>query len=817
MKLSVKELQGKSQEELLQIAQHVMDLKKSRQAKKLDDYAKTMHKGQEEFHKLGKRICFIFAGNRCLRGDTKVWTSEGLQEISKIKEPTNYLSLNHDSGEIQFSPGSRPFPKGKENLYRVVHEHGEFYASGAHRIFSFENGYQSVLSLKVGDEIPYFGNQLQTISESYLSKFLLDAQRLTRKVSDCLDDCEKYIHRYGLQLLQAVNIFPTFAPSQVDAQESSQDFCLSQLSRKDGLLEQEQERSRLDQSVSHLSSSNSSLLEGRQLLDVGNQTLKALPVQILACIRVPLRYLSRICQPMLNHKFFVSISNLFFVPYLAIKQTSKIISIEKQASDETYWDIQIADTNNYFDESGVCHHNSGKTTAGAVEMIWTCMGLHPFKKNKVPLKTAIVGPDFSNWAQQILEPKIKEWSPSNSIRKIDRHQGGAMKRVYWTSGSTTDVFSHDQDPIAFEGSDYDVVWFDEPPPHFIWKAFWRSTVDRGGRMYMSGTPLMSPWLYEVYQQMKNHDDPIRDYVKFERNVNAKNLGGGDVALGLKRIEEFAAELTEEEKASRLDGDFAQVSGLIFKDWDRTKHVITPFDIPVQWPIYESIDPHPQKDWAVSWIAHAPNGAKILVKSIYANGVLDEIANQIIYARGELPIKDNLRLKITRTFIDNASSVPLWQKSNTDPTARRVSVREELENMIGPRGAGGPRVEVCPKNVAQKIDILKQWLHIKKRNEIMRPDFFVFANSNDDFIHEIENWAWDRHKSRGGGELKDKPVKKNDDLLDSVMQVALVLGSKPNDTNSEIVSLIDGLGTYGGSNFGTRRNLEKRQDARDWQN
>jgi hypothetical protein len=463
-------------------------------------------------------------------------------------------------------------------------------------------------------------------------------------------------------------------------------------------------------------------------------------------------------------------------------------------------------------------NRQGKTACGAVEHIWCATGTHPYKKNKVPLKTAIVGPDFENHNKQILEPKIKEWSPTNSIRKIDRHQGGAMKRIFWTSGSTTDFFSWDQDQMVFEGSDYDVVWFDEPPPAWIWKALWRSCVDRGGRMYMTGTPLMSPWLYEIFQQMKNHDDPLRDYVKFKRNINAKNIGEGDEKLGMQRLEEFASQFTEEEKAARVDGDFVQISGLIFKDWDRSKHVIDKFDIPVQWPIYESIDPHPNKKWAVSWMAIAPNGAKILLKSIYADGVIDEIANQIIYARGELPIKDGLQARIVRTFIDNASSVPLWQKSNTDPTARRISVREELENMIGPKGAGGPRVEVCPKNVAHKIDILKQWLHIKKRNEITRPDFFVFDGFNEDFIHEIENWAWDRFRSRNGGELKDKPVKKNDDLLDTVMQVALVLGSKPKDTEgNEIISLIDGLDTYGGNHFGSRRSLQTRSNAINWQN
>lgn len=454
-------------------------------------------------------------------------------------------------------------------------------------------------------------------------------------------------------------------------------------------------------------------------------------------------------------------------------------------------------------------NRGGKTTAGAVEHIWMATGTHPFKKNKIPIKTAVVGPDFENHNKQVLEPKFDEWAPSGAIRKIERHQNGAMKRIFWTAGSRTDFFSWDQDPMVFEGSDYDVIWHDEPCPHNIWKALWRSCVDRGGRMYMTGTPLMSPWLYGVYQQIKDNNDPLRWYIRFNSKVNAKNIGDGDEKLGLQRLDELAAEYTEEERAARIDGEFVQVQGIIFKNWDRSIHLIDGFPVPHHWTIYESIDPHPNKPWAVTWIAVAPNGAKILLQSIYAEGVIDEIANQIIYARGQIEMKDNLNLRISRCFIDNSSSVPLWQKSATDPTARRISVREELENMIGPRGAGGPRVEVCPKNVQHKIDILKRWLHIKDRNNVKRADFYVFNNGrNDDFIHEIENYVWDRFKARNDGTLKDKPVKKNDDLLDSVMQVGLVLGSDVRETD-DIISLVDGIGTYGGAAFGQQRSLKSR--------
>lgn len=462
-------------------------------------------------------------------------------------------------------------------------------------------------------------------------------------------------------------------------------------------------------------------------------------------------------------------------------------------------------------------NRGGKTTGGAVEFIWLATGNHPFKKNKVPLKMAIVGPDFENHNKQILEPKIREWAPTNSIRKVERHQNGAMKRIMWTSGSTTDCFSWDQDPMVFEGSDYDVIWFDEPPPHSIWKALWRACVDRGGIMFMTGTPLMSPWLYNVYQQIKDNTDELRWFIKFNSRINARNIGEGDETLGLKRLDDLAAEYNEEEKAARLDGEFVQVQGLIFKEWDQKVHCIAPFPIPVQWKVIESIDPHPHKPWAVSWTAIAPNNAKILLQAIYCEGVLDEIANQIIYARGQIEVKDGLQFRVHRTLIDNSSSVPLWQKSTTDPTARRISVREELENMIGPRGAGGPRIEVAPKNVQHKIDILKRWLHVKPRNEVMRPDFYVFNDGkSEDFIDEIENYVWDRYRNRNDSGFKDRPVKKKDDLLDTVMQVALVLGSDLRETD-DIISMIGGLDTYGGhSTNGARRYLKTGQDISQFQ-
>lgn len=441
-------------------------------------------------------------------------------------------------------------------------------------------------------------------------------------------------------------------------------------------------------------------------------------------------------------------------------------------------------------------NRQGKTSSGMIEFRALNMGDHPFKKCKVPIKSAIVLQDFENHCKNILEPKIKEWIDPKEIVGMERHQLGALKRIKWRSGSITDVYSHDQSLKVFEGSDYDLVWFDEPPPRKIWVAMWRACTDRGGSMYLTGTPLTSPWLYHEAMRIKDGNDPIAEMITYAAYSNASNIGDGDKELGMKRLEELASQYSNEERVARIEGGFVQLQGLIFKDWNQRHHLIKPFPIPHNWPIYESIDPHPHKPAAVAWIAVAPNGSKILIRAMYFEGVLDEIANQIILARQTLlDVKDGMKPYIVKTVIDNASSVPLWQRSNTDPTSRRVSVKQELENMIGP-SSGGPRVEVAPKNVAGKIDLFKRWLHVKEREGRERPEFFVFDNEDaENFVKEIEGYVWDRKRSSDGDELKTRPVKKNDDLLDAVMQIALILGESQGHSN-EVVEWASGFETYG---------------------
>jgi hypothetical protein len=216
-----------------------------------------------------------------------------------------------------------------------------------------------------------------------------------------------------------------------------------------------------------------------------------------------------------------------------------------------------------------------------------------------------------------------------------------------------------------------------------------------------------------------------------------------------------------------------MQGLIFKNWSESKHKIPKFQWPHNWPIIESIDPHPAKPWAVSWVGITENGKKILLRSGLYEGVLEEIADQIQYERTQIETSSQVPIRPMKTLIDNSASVPLWNRGQTEgPQARRASVREELEKYIGPNG-GGPRVEVAPKNVRGKIDLFRQWLHIDE--ESGRSEFYAFdIPENERFFFEIENYVWDTKRGGLKNGTKDQPRKIDDDILDSVMQTALTL-------------------------------------------
>lgn len=422
-------------------------------------------------------------------------------------------------------------------------------------------------------------------------------------------------------------------------------------------------------------------------------------------------------------------------------------------------------------------NRSGKSTAGVNEARWLAEGSHPFRKFRTPTKGCIVLQDFQTHANDIILPKIEEWFPPNLIVDRLKNQAKVDVKLICRNKSVIDIKSHDQDLKVFEGSDYDWIWFDEPPPQLIFKALWRGLTDRRGIAFFTGTPITEPWLFDLHQKAQEKGNKGTYWSQFiDTELNAYNLGEGDREEGVRRINEFIDALDPEERDARKSGKFLHMSGVIFKDFKRETHKCKPFKWPCEWPIMVSVDPHPRKPWAYSFLGITPSGNKILLRSGKADGVVEDVAKEILFERNQIELTAGTTPNIVSCWIDNYANVESMIVAGDD--GRGIKIVDELNYHIQP---SMPGFRAAPKNVDDKIQIFKDWLKVKDSKYGQRPTFLYFdIPENAEFEFEMEHYVWSKMRGVRRNQYKNTPLKENDDILDTIMQLCLVLGAKKGD-------------------------------------
>lgn len=249
-------------------------------------------------------------------------------------------------------------------------------------------------------------------------------------------------------------------------------------------------------------------------------------------------------------------------------------------------------------------NRGGKTEIGMIEDWSFSQGERPFDGTKtpcqVPNRGRIVTTSFLDGIKKVIEPKIRQLWPEESIasKKIGQH--GAVTEVVFKNGSMVDFLSYEQQSMKHEGADLDWIHFDEPPSREHYIANTRGLVDRGGYAWFTMTPLSEPWILDeiINKAMKN--DPDHYFVQWSIY---DNIGFG---LTAKNVKAFENTLTEDEKAVRLYGNWLVLQGLVYKEWKDhyypEGHVIKSFPIPEHWPRYVGVDPHDRTPTHVVWAA-----------------------------------------------------------------------------------------------------------------------------------------------------------------------------------------------------------------------
>lgn len=321
----------------------------------------------------------LFSGSvGCLREDALVETVFGKVPICDIKKSDYLLSYHEKSGQFALNRGSGAFPKGKGNLYRVVSEHGEYVANGAHLVSTSLGVYQSVEELfYLGGKHEFLSTQIERHHEKHRKLFLSSVLNCSNIVVNLINHCVERIHQCGLQLPSDLNAFLNAFPFSIDAQEYGLFFYKNKHVHRGDFQVPEPTHSQTVQSPFQIYMHDFFLHVESKTLDEEDACTQgdlALYEHKVSSILAHLLCHSHTAHPQ-DLLFFLSkfcsiLSNSWESPNVITNNAP--CTIEKLGSQDWYWDMQVPNTHNYI-ASGHVHHNSAKSLLLAHMIIVHCL------------------------------------------------------------------------------------------------------------------------------------------------------------------------------------------------------------------------------------------------------------------------------------------------------------------------------------------------------------------------------------------------------------------------------------------------------------
>jgi hypothetical protein len=336
---------------------------------------------------------------------------------------------------------------------------------------------------------------------------------------------------------------------------------------------------------------------------------------------------------------------------------------------------------------------TGKTRIGICEDIAHAMGFRPWLPEDDPdHRIAIQVPNHGligceTMAQSVeakIRPELEALIPAHCGPEWKNDSTGALKQVALRydfkgkpCGSVIHIRSYNQPADSFRGIDPHWNHWDEPPPKDILIASERGKVVTNAPSWFTMTPLKEAYIYDMFSTKAFNTggedkeiaifhgsmwDNCQDWCRacgetIEENRPERLKPGqerpknkcpkcGQVMGFIPRsgIEEYLKMFTDpDELAAHIEGKWAHLSGLVYKDLDRSVHLYKDFQIPKDWMRIEVVDPHDSRP--VRWIFGAVSPEDIVINGKPANriywyayllptGNIEEIVRKVKVKRAE---------------------------------------------------------------------------------------------------------------------------------------------------------------------------------------
>lgn len=432
-------------------------------------------------------------------------------------------------------------------------------------------------------------------------------------------------------------------------------------------------------------------------------------------------------------------------------------------------------------------NRSGKTTAGGAEDVSLCLGFHPWMlpsalkehpisylmshmelipkecltRFKPPVKGLVIEDDWDT-VDEILTVgtaeragKLKLLIPDDALVAPPKKNAlGHICKYEFKNGSILQIDterSFINDPLSFEGKDYDFVHYDEPKCRDLRVAVGRGLVDTNGIEMFTMTALAEPWIYnEVYLKATSNPDIQTFFFDAHKNPNISQEG----------FKAFGATLTQDEYDARILGKWCFLKGKVYKEFIARSakdggHICEP--ISIEWvrenaTVWGAIDPHQANPQTCLLMLADKKGRLIIWREVYKKCLIPEFCDAI---------------KSEISFVDKDGQVKQL------PIGGRVFWCDPIAFIEDPVDGRmwADEFELCGIPV-DKAPKQKDWGVTKTRQAFKDNKLFICSNCVRT-IYEIENYIYQEWSSKSvQRNPKEKPVDKDDHTMECMYRLVL---------------------------------------------
>ncbi|MGH3381353.1 MAG: phage terminase large subunit [Actinoallomurus sp.] len=407
---------------------------------------------------------------------------------------------------------------------------------------------------------------------------------------------------------------------------------------------------------------------------------------------------------------------------------------------------------------------------------------HPAIRCLVVRKTAV---SLSSTTLVTFESKVAaEALAHGTVRWFGGSQREAAAYRY-SNGSRIVVGGMDKSDKVMS-SDYDLIFADEATELTVedWEKL--STRLRNGRLpWQQQLAACNPAQRTHWLKQRAESGPLAMlHSRHRDNPMLVNTDGSFTPRG----EDYLAKLDALTGVRRLrlrDGIWASAEGVIYEGYDEAVHLIDPFPIPDSWRRWWSVDFGFTHVFVLQCWAEDPDGRLYLYREIYhSRRLVEDHARDILLAVTE-PVPDVEQLPDE----DVLKAIEQGRRRWTEPEPEAIICDHDAEDRATLERHIGMSTEPAIKTVSDGIQAVqvrmrpagdgKVRLFIMRDCVLKRDPVQDEAKKPCSTAEEIPGYVW-AVKPGTGGNLKEAPVKEDDDGCDALRYIVAErdLGIRP---------------------------------------